>query len=223
MQKICHPQSCETGEIHKNLANVEKFDGKMENSILGGGASSRAAGFCLRPCVRNTWVITTPLLDRYSTPYTHRTLTVTMTEITFTMNVAAAILLAEDREDDIVLIQRAFQKGGIRNPLFVVRDGEEAINYLTGVFPFSDRERFPIPALLLLDLKMPRMDGFEVLAWLGTQPDFKDLPVVVLSSSPDDSDIQKARQLGARDYFIKPHALSDWVKILESLQSRYLN
>jgi len=81
----------------------------------------------------------------------------------------------------------------------------------------------PLPALLLLDLKMPRMDGFEVLAWLATRLDFKDLPVVVLSSSSDDSDIQKARQLGAREYFIKPHALSDLVTMLKSLQSRHLS
>jgi CheY-like chemotaxis protein len=133
------------------------------------------------------------------------------------------ILAADDEEADRFILTLAFEKAKLPHPVVTVRDGKEVVDYLSGHAPFTDRAIHPLPALLLLDLKMPRMDGFEVLAWLGTQPDFKDLHVVVLSSSSDDSDIQKARQLGARDYFIKPHALSDWVKILESLQSRYLN
>src|SRR5690349_8161125 len=101
------------------------------------------------------------------------------------MNDGTTILLAEDREDDIILVQKAFEKGGIHNPLFVVRDGQDAIDYLSGVFPFSDRDRFPNPGLLLLDLKMPRVDGFEVLRWLKTQPNLAPLRVVVLTSSED--------------------------------------
>jgi CheY-like chemotaxis protein len=145
-----------------------------------------------------------------------------MTEITFNMNVAATILLAEDREDDIVLIQRAFEKGGIRNPLIVVRDGEEAINYLTGVVPFSDRERFPIPALLLLDLKMPRMDGFEVLGWLKTQPGLAALRVVVLTSSEDIGDVTKAYQLGANSFLVKPLDFHNTVAMVETITDYWL-
>jgi len=74
--------------------------------------------------------------------------------------------LAEDREDDILLIRRAFEKAGILNPLFIVRDGEKAMSYLEGKDRFSNREQFPLPGLLLLDLKMPKVDGFEVLSWL---------------------------------------------------------
>jgi CheY-like chemotaxis protein len=132
------------------------------------------------------------------------------------------ILAADDEEADRFILKLAFEKAKLPHPAITVRDGKEVVDYLSGQAPFTDRALHPLPALLLLDLKMPRMDGFEVLAWLATQPDFKDLPVVVLSSSSDDSDIQKAQQLGARDYFIKPHALSEWANILRGLQSRYL-
>jgi len=103
-----------------------------------------------------------------------------------------------------------------------VCDGKECVDYLSGAGAYADRARHPLPALLLLDLKMPRMHGFEVLKWLATRPEFKELPVFVLSSSSDDADIQKSLRLGAREYFVKPHVLDDLVKILHDLQSRAL-
>jgi CheY-like chemotaxis protein len=133
------------------------------------------------------------------------------------------ILAADDEETDRFILKLAFDNAKLSHSLVTVRDGKEAVDYLSGHAPFTDRAIHPLPALLLLDLKMPRLDGFEVLAWLATRPDFKDLPVVVLSSSSDDSDIKRARQLGARDYFIKPHTLSELVKILHGLQSRWLS
>jgi CheY-like chemotaxis protein len=138
------------------------------------------------------------------------------------MNDGATILLAEDREDDIILVQRAFEKGGIRNPLFVVRDGQEAIDYLTGVFPFSDRDRFPIPALLLLDLKMPRADGFDVMRWLKTQPGLAPLRVVVLTSSEDVRDVSKAYQLGANSFLVKPLDFHNTVAMVETITDFWL-
>jgi len=138
------------------------------------------------------------------------------------MNDGATILLAEDREDDIILVQRAFEKGGIRNPLFVVRDGQEAIDYLTGVFPFSDRDRFPIPALLLLDLKMPRADGFDVMRWLKTQPSLAPLRVVVLTSSEDVRDVSKAYQLGANSFLVKPLDFHNTVAMVETITDFWL-
>jgi len=138
------------------------------------------------------------------------------------MNDGATILLAEDREDDIILVQRAFERGGILNPLFVVRDGEEAINYLSGVFPFSDRVCFPIPALLLLDLKMPRADGFDVLRWLKTQPDLASLRVVVLTSSEDIRDVTKAYQLGANSFLVKPLDFHNTIAMVETITDYWL-
>jgi CheY-like chemotaxis protein len=133
------------------------------------------------------------------------------------------ILAAEDEENDRFILKLAFDQAKLSHPLVTVRDGQECVDYLNGAAAYADRAMHPLPGLLLLDLKMPRMHGFEVLEWLATQPQFKDLPVFVLSSSSDDSDIQKARQLGAWDYFIKPHDLSDLVKILHRLQRSCLS
>jgi CheY-like chemotaxis protein len=138
------------------------------------------------------------------------------------MNDGATILLAEDREDDVILVQKAFEKGRILNPLFVVRDGQEAIDYLAGVFPFSDRERFPMPALLLLDLKMPRADGFEVLNWLRTQPGLASLRVIVLTSSEDIHDVSKAYQLGANSFLVKPLDFKNTVAMVETITDFWL-
>jgi CheY-like chemotaxis protein len=132
------------------------------------------------------------------------------------------ILAAEDEESDRIILDLASIKARLRHPLFIVRDGQEAVDYLRGHGRYADRVFYPLPALVVLDLKMPRMNGFDVLAWIATRSDFKGLPAVVLSSSSDESDIKKARQLGARDYFIKPHAISDLIGILNSLQNRWL-
>src|SRR5437879_1980484 len=93
------------------------------------------------------------------------------------------ILLVEDKEDDIFLIRRAFEKGGILNPLHVVRDGDEAIEYLAGEGKYNNRAEYPLPQLMLLDLKMPGTDGFEVLHWVRQQPGLSSLVIVVLTSS----------------------------------------
>src|SRR5437899_2596022 len=107
------------------------------------------------------------------------------------------ILLAEDSEDDVFLIRRAFQKGHISNPLFVVRDGEEAIAYLKGENKYSNRAEYPLPDLLLLDMKMPRLDGLEVLKWARRQPELHQLRIVMLTSSEDMRDVKKAYDAGA--------------------------
>src|SRR5262249_7704465 len=99
------------------------------------------------------------------------------------------ILLAEDREDDILLITEAFSRAWIDNPIQVVRDGEEAINYLDGKGKYAVRSEYPLPTLLLLDLKMPRADGFDVLQWIRSQPSLSNLVVVVLTSSEDIRDV----------------------------------
>jgi CheY-like chemotaxis protein len=132
------------------------------------------------------------------------------------------VLSAEDEESDAIILRLAFVKAKLPHPLVIVSDGQGAINYLSGNGHYADRSIHPLPALILLDLKMPRMNGFDVLIWLAARPEFKDLPSVMLSSSSDESDIKKARQLGARDYFIKPHGLSELVKIAQQIEKSWL-
>lgn len=132
------------------------------------------------------------------------------------------VLVAEDEDSDAMILRIAFERAGLSNPLVRVSDGQEAVDYLTGIGSFADRATHPLPALLLLDLKMPRMNGMEVLTWLGGRSDFRDLPVVVLSSSPDHTDIQRAKAAGARDYFVKPHRIRELIEILHALRARWL-
>src|SRR4051812_33029458 len=95
------------------------------------------------------------------------------------------ILIAEDREDDVLLIRRSLERARVLNPIQIVRNGEETISYLQGEGKFANRDEYPLPSLLLLDLKMPRTDGFEVLRWIRQQPALKALRVIVLTSSED--------------------------------------
>ena len=115
-----------------------------------------------------------------------------------------AILLIEDNEDDLFLMKRALKEAGFNNPLYTVQDGEQAVEYLGGTGQFSDRARYPLPALVFLDLKMPMKSGHEVLAWLRTKSDLESTVVVVLTSSDEGPDVKKAYSLGADSYLVKP-------------------
>ena len=128
-----------------------------------------------------------------------------------------SILLVEDDPNDVLLIQRAFGKANLDNSIQVVENGEDALAYLAGQGPYADRERYPLPVLILLNLKLPRKSGLEVLAWLRQQPGLKRLPVVVLTGSSETRDINQAYELGANSYLVKPaafDALLDMVKAL---------
>lgn len=118
------------------------------------------------------------------------------------MNSQSIFLLVEDNEDDIFFMERAFRLAGVRNPLHVVRNGEEAIDYLSGQNDFSDRELHPLPDMVFLDLKMPGLNGFDVLKWMRAQSLL--LPVAVLTSSPEAVDQKRAQALGANCYLLKP-------------------
>src|SRR5687768_609686 len=132
------------------------------------------------------------------------------------------VLVAEDEESDATILRLAFKKAQVLHPLVVVRDGQEAVDYLSGHGRYTDRSAHPLPALIVLDLKMPRMNGFDVLAWLALRPEFKDIPVLVLSSSSAEADIQKAKQIGAQEYFVKPHSFADLVNIIAGIQANWL-
>jgi CheY-like chemotaxis protein len=135
----------------------------------------------------------------------------------------AVILLVEDRGDDVLLILRAFDKGGIKNPVLIVRDGEEAMSYLAGEGKFSNRAEYPLPHLVLLDLKMPGIDGFEVLEWIRRQPGFSSTRVVVLTSSDAIQDVNRAYSLGANSFMVKPLDFENVVEMAQMLKRYWLH
>ena len=120
------------------------------------------------------------------------------------MSASKTILLVEDNEDDVFIMRRAFTKAGIKNPLFVAEDGRVALDYMEGAGEFKDRGRFPIPALMLLDLKLPRVMGLDVLKSIRSNPAVPAILVVVLTSSDQQPDIDRAYRLGANSYVVKP-------------------
>jgi CheY-like chemotaxis protein len=125
----------------------------------------------------------------------------------------AVILLAEDDEDYVLLVRQAFADALIPNPLQVVENGQEAIAYLKGEGKYFNRDEFPIPDLLLLDLKMPRMNGFEVLKWIRQQPGLSRLRVLVLTSSDEIRDVNMAYQMGANSFLVKPFDFEDSIEL----------
>jgi len=115
------------------------------------------------------------------------------------------ILLVEDDLNDIFLVKRAFKMAQIQNPLQVVTDGQEAISYLRGEGKYENRELYPLPKLIVMDIKMPRRTGFEVLEWVkGDGKPLRRIPIVIVSSSDNPADINLAYELGANAYMIKP-------------------
>jgi len=114
------------------------------------------------------------------------------------------VLLIEDNRDDVFLMRRAMKKAGAEWNLQVVTDGQEALAFFAGTAAFSDRSQFPLPSLVFLDLKLPYVSGFEVLTAMQSHPEHKNIPVVILTSSPEQRDQQRAFELGAKAYLIKP-------------------
>lgn len=121
------------------------------------------------------------------------------------------ILLAEDSDDHVTLIKRAFVQARFLNPIRVVPDGVQTIAYLAGEGKYADRTQYPFPGLLLLDLKMPNKDGFEVMEWIREQPAVRGLRVVVLTTSDRIFDVKRAYDLGASSFLTKPLDLRDFI------------
>ena len=120
-----------------------------------------------------------------------------------------------------MLFELALRRGGMTYPLIVTRDGQEAVEYLSGKGGYSDRLLHPLPSLIVLDLKMPKMTGFDVLAWLGSQPGLQHIPAVILSSSSYPQDMRQATLLGARDFYVKPHSLAELIALLQAATTRW--
>ena len=130
----------------------------------------------------------------------------------------SALLLVEDNEDDVFVMKRALKQAGITNPMFVVTDGQMALDYLSGAGAFSDRDKFPLPSVLFLDLKLPYVQGFEFLAWMRLHRELSSIIAVILTSSAEPRDYEKASALGVKWYLVKPptaRALSDLFSSLD--------
>ncbi len=125
------------------------------------------------------------------------------------------ILLAEDNEADVKITLRAFDKAKLKNNVFVVNDGQEAMDFIRHEGKYQDKERCPKPDLLLLDIKMPRMDGFEVLKALKGDHSYCAIPVIMLTSSQNEEDIAKSYDNGAASYMPKPVNYDDFVKVVD--------
>lgn len=134
------------------------------------------------------------------------------------MNDKQTILLVDDSENDLALMRIAFKKAGFNSPLQEVHNGEEAIAYLKGDGPYSDRDKFPLLTVMLLDLNMPMKNGFDVLTWVRTQPALKRLSIIVLSASMRIEDVERAYDLGANSFLVKPTDLDELVNMLRVLR-----
>jgi len=133
------------------------------------------------------------------------------------MSKKLVILAAEDDPNDLELLRHVVAETGVEVNFQSADDGEQLVNYLRGEGQFADRDAHPVPDIVVLDLKMPRMNGFEVLQWLRQEPGLTRIPAVVLSGSGLESDIEEAYRLGANTYFTKPGQLAELRKIIGSL------
>jgi len=134
----------------------------------------------------------------------------------------AVILIAEDEEDYVILLRKAFAQAGIRNPLYVVSTGQEMIAYLKGDGQYANREEYPLPDLLLLDLKLPGFSGLEIIGWIRSHPGLAGLRVVVLTSSEEMRDVNDAYRLGANSFLLKPYDFTDLVYLAKMIEVYWL-
>jgi CheY-like chemotaxis protein len=132
------------------------------------------------------------------------------------------VLYVEDEESDRLLMQLAFKKTGLEPVLRMVNHGEAAIDYLSGAGPYGEREKYPLPSVVLLDLNLPGLPGFEVLKWIRGQPAHSGLPVVVFTSSAREEDRRQAESLGANDYVQKPGMAGGFQEVARRLNEEWL-
>lgn len=133
-----------------------------------------------------------------------------------------AALLIDDDPDDRFLVEQAWREAGLANKLFSVDGGHGALDYLFGRGAFADRSRYPLPAFVLIDIKMPGMSGFEVLEKIRADPGLRPLPVFVLTASTSQRDVNEAYRLGANGFFVKPSSIQELVELLAALKTGWL-
>lgn len=117
---------------------------------------------------------------------------------------SSVVLLVDDDPNDILFMTRALKQSGLRQSLRVVSDGQEALDYFNGVAPYHDRTLYPLPCLVLLDIKMPRVNGLELLSWMREHPEFRNMPVCMVTSSDEPKDRETAEAFGIEAYCVKP-------------------
>jgi CheY-like chemotaxis protein len=133
------------------------------------------------------------------------------------------ILLVEDNRMDVELTLDAFKEAKLLNTIHVAPDGQEALDYLFGHGKYTDREFFPLPGLVLLDLKLPRVDGFEVLRQVKSTPVLKRLPVVILTSSKEEGDRSLSYDIGANSYLVKPISFEGFLAVVRQINGYWLS
>jgi CheY-like chemotaxis protein len=138
------------------------------------------------------------------------------------MGTNEVILVVEDEPDAVILLKRALEKAQVRNPVVSVDHGERAIAYLNGDGEYADRKVHPVPTLMIMDLKLPRRTGLEVLGWIRQHPQLRVLPVIVLTSSRDARDVARAYEAGANSYLVKPISYATLVQMMESVRDYWL-
>ncbi|OBX18219.1 hypothetical protein A9995_11990 [Erythrobacter sp. QSSC1-22B] len=138
------------------------------------------------------------------------------------MNELSIILLVEDNPDDAELIQYAFEKADIRNPLVIVTDGDAAVDYIGRTGAYADRSGLPLPELILLDLKLPRRSGLEVLSFIRQHEPTRHTPVVVLTSSDQEADIRRSYERGANSFLVKPIGRDGLIDMARALKAYWI-
>jgi len=132
------------------------------------------------------------------------------------------VLLVEDEESDIFSMERAWKKAEFENPLCVVRDGQQAVDYISGKGEFSDRKKHPLPCLILLDIKLPFLTGLQVVEWLRSYEPCAAIPAVFLTSSASDMDVERAYRLGGNAYLVKPPTPEKLGQMLQDLKDFWI-
>jgi CheY-like chemotaxis protein len=126
------------------------------------------------------------------------------------------VLIIEANDDDALLFRKALEKAGVDNPIRTLADGREAIAYLNGAGPYGDRRRHPLPSIIYTALNLPNKNGFAVLDWLNQHPERASIPVIVMSWSADEEDVQKAYEMGANSYMVKPGTFQELIHSLRA-------
>ncbi len=132
------------------------------------------------------------------------------------------VLLVDDSKEDLFMMRYAFRRAGVRNRVIEVQSGRQAIDYLNGVGAYEDRRRYPLPCIIITDLKMPEVDGFAFLAWLQGRDEFARVPRIVVSASSDEGDRRRAVRLGSCAYFVKPGDLDELVRVVKHMNSSWI-